>query len=159
MVGVAISFFMKLASEERIYTFDIGIKDADADEWTTVISRKESSGEKDVVETFPFSSRKAFYVRFESHGNTFNNWTAISEFEVCGTSAEESNAIFGGVEAALGHELQTITGAICTNPAKVAPHSVSRYKRGHRRYCESRSSNTQHGGKKWPATIMRCRKK
>ena len=69
--GVAIGFFMKAASEERIMTFDVSVRAADGD-WTTVISRKESSGEYKVVETFPFSSIKALYVRFESHGNTFN---------------------------------------------------------------------------------------
>lgn len=69
--GVAIGFFMKAAKEERITTFDISVRSADGD-WTTVISRKESSGDYKVVETFPFSSIKALYVRFESHGNTFN---------------------------------------------------------------------------------------
>lgn len=69
--GVSIGFFMKAASEERIMTFDISVRSADGD-WTTVISRKESSGEYKVVESFPFSKIKALYVRFESHGNTYN---------------------------------------------------------------------------------------
>ena len=69
--GVAIGFFMKAAKEERIMTFDVSVRSADGD-WTTVISRKESSGDYKVVESFPFSSIKALYVRFESHGNTYN---------------------------------------------------------------------------------------
>lgn len=69
--GVSIGFFMKAASEERIMTFDLAVRASDGD-WTTVISRKESSGDYDKIESFPFSSRKALYIRFESHGNTYN---------------------------------------------------------------------------------------
>lgn len=68
--GIAIGFFMKEADEERIQTFDVAVKKGDDDEWKTVLSRKESSGKIDTIETFPFSSRTALYVRFESHGNT-----------------------------------------------------------------------------------------
>lgn len=69
--GVSIGFFMKAAKEERVVTFDVAVRASDGD-WTTVISRKESSGDYDVIESFPFSSIKALYVRFESHGNTYN---------------------------------------------------------------------------------------
>lgn len=69
--GVSIGFFMKAAKEERVMTFDLSVRASDGD-WTTVISRKESSGDYDVIESFPFSSIKALYVRFESHGNTYN---------------------------------------------------------------------------------------
>ena len=62
---------MKAAAEERIMTFDVAVRASDGD-WKTVISRKESSGEYETIESFPFSSVKALYVRFESHGNTFN---------------------------------------------------------------------------------------
>lgn len=70
--GVSIGFFMKAAEEMRIQTFDIAVRAADDDDWTTVISRKESSGEMGIMQTFPFTSKTAKYVRFESHGNTFN---------------------------------------------------------------------------------------
>lgn len=69
--GVSIGFFMKAAEEERVMTFDVKVRSADGD-WTTVISRKESSGDFKVVEYFPFSPIKALYVRFESRGNTYN---------------------------------------------------------------------------------------
>ena len=69
--GVSIGFFMKAAAEERIMTFDVAVRASDGD-WKTVISRKESSGEYETIESFPFSSVKALYVRFRSHGNTFN---------------------------------------------------------------------------------------
>lgn len=68
--GIAIGFFMKSADEERIQTFDVAVRKSDDDDWRTVLSRKESSGKIDTIETFPFSSRTALYVRFESHGNT-----------------------------------------------------------------------------------------
>ncbi|CAM9476129.1 unnamed protein product, partial [Hapterophycus canaliculatus] len=84
--GMAIGFFMKNVNEDRIQTFDVSLRAADDDDWTTVISRKESSG-KMVVQTFPFSARKALYVRLETHGNTFNNWSAFTEVEVCTNSA------------------------------------------------------------------------
>lgn len=70
--GVSIGFFMKAADEMRIQTFDVAVRAADDDDWTTVISRKESSGEMGIMETFPFTSKTVKYVRFESHGNNFN---------------------------------------------------------------------------------------
>lgn len=125
VVGVAIGFFMKLASELRITTFDISLKSADSDEWATVISRKESSGAIGIIETFPFSARTALYVRFESHGNSFNNWTALTEIEICGKAAEESNALFGDIKEALDHELQVSANEVCSSTTKIAPHMVS----------------------------------
>ncbi|CAM9787554.1 unnamed protein product, partial [Laminaria digitata] len=121
--GVSIGFFMKSESEERIMTFDIAVRASDGD-WTTVISRKESSGEYDTIESFPFSSIKALYVRFESHGNTYNNWTALTEFEICGGAGAESNKLFGGIEAAANKEMQQLAGAVCANPQKLAATTV-----------------------------------
>lgn len=122
--GVAIGFFMKAASEERIQTFDVAVRaaDDDDDDWTTVISRKESSGGM-TIQTFPFSSRTALYVRFETHGNSFNNWSAFTELEVCVEAAAESNALFGGLEA-LDEELEALAGGVCEVPAKLAPVNV-----------------------------------
>lgn len=68
--GVSIGFFMKFASEERIQTFDLAVRKGGDTDWRTVLSRKESSGERGIMQTFPFSSRSARYVRFESHGNS-----------------------------------------------------------------------------------------
>ncbi|CAN0404164.1 unnamed protein product, partial [Ascophyllum nodosum] len=108
--GVSIGFFMKAAEEERIYTFDIAIRESGDDEWTTVISRKESSGDMGIMQTFTFSSKTAKYVRFESHGNTFNNWTALTEFEVCAEAGYESNSKFPGMKTA-EKELQKLADA------------------------------------------------
>lgn len=120
--GVAIGFFMKNAAEERIQTFDVAVRAAADDDWKTVISRKESSGSTS-MQTFPFSSRKALYVRLETHGNTFNNWSAFTEVEVCTESAGESNALFGGIHA-IGEELEMLAGEVCTAPTKLAPVNV-----------------------------------
>lgn len=125
--GVSIGFFMKDSSEERIQTFDIAVKSEDDDGWTTVQSRQESSGEFDVMQTFPFTSRKATYVRFESHGNNFNNWTPLTEFEICGTNTvAESNALFGGLKDSVKKDIDTLNSdlSICPEPAKLAPHKV-----------------------------------
>lgn len=70
--GISIGFFMKSKNENRIQTFDIATRKAGDTDWTTVISREESSGEMDVMQTFTFTSRKALYIRFESHGNDYN---------------------------------------------------------------------------------------
>ncbi|CAM9572458.1 unnamed protein product [Ectocarpus fasciculatus] len=122
--GVAIGFFMKAAEEKRIQTFDVAVRSADdEDDWTTVISRKESSGSMD-IQTFPFSSRTALYVRIETHGNDFNNWSAFTELEVCVEAAEESNALFGGLEA-LDNELAALAGTeVCDAPTKLSPVNV-----------------------------------
>ncbi|CAM9899555.1 unnamed protein product, partial [Laminaria digitata] len=122
--AVAIGFFMKSESEERIMTFDVQIKSGDSDDWKTVRSRAESSGEMDVIEYFSFSSRTALYVRFSSHGNTFNNWTALTEFTVCAKETGESNALFGGARA-VAKELKVLAGEVCASPAKVAPVSAT----------------------------------
>lgn len=124
ITGVAIDFFMNNAEEERIQTFDIKVKSADDDDWTTIISRKESSGEHQNIETFSFvNARTALYVRFESHGNTFNNWTALTEIEVCTKPAASENARFGGVKA-VGKDLEAVAGQVCSETKKIAPKSV-----------------------------------
>lgn len=121
--GVAIGFFMKSEEEERIQTFDIALKKDDDNDWTTVISRKESSGDYNVIQTFPFATRTAAYIRFESHGNTFNNWTPLTEIEICGASAAaETNALFGGVEAVKNDVEQLNTAlAVCPSSSKLSP--------------------------------------
>lgn len=122
--AVAIGFFMKSESEDRIMTFDVEVKRADDDDWSTVRSRAESSGDMDVIEYFSFSPRTALYVRFSSHGNTFNNWTALTEFNVCARATEESNALFGGAHA-IEKELEALAGQICADPNKVTPVSAT----------------------------------
>lgn len=117
--GVAIGFFMKNAAEERIQTFDVSVRSASDSDWTTAISRKDSSGTQ-AMQTFPFSSRKALYVRLETHGNSFNNWSAFTEIEVCAKSAGESNALFGGIQA-IGEELEMLAGEVCLAPTKLSP--------------------------------------
>lgn len=122
--GIAIGFFMNSAEEERIQTFDISLKAQDDDEWTTVISRKESSGAFQDIQTFPFSSRTATYVRFESHGNDFNNWTPLTEVEICSaTLAAETNRLFGGLEGAVDKDFHKLNSAltVCPTPRKLGP--------------------------------------
>lgn len=118
--AVAIGFFVKDVSENRIMTFDILIKSADDDDWKTVRSRAESSGKMDIMEYFSFSSRRALYVRFSSHGNTYNNWTALTEFSVCAKATGESNALFGGAHA-IAEEMEALAGEVCASPKKLAP--------------------------------------
>lgn len=117
--GIAIGFFMKAASEQRIQVFDVAVMEEGGDDWKTVISRKESSGEMG-VQTFPFSPRKALHVRLETHGNSFNNWSAFNEVEVCSKSGGESNALFDGI-GAVEEEIEMLAGAVCVAPTKLSP--------------------------------------
>lgn len=71
--GVSIGFFMKLAAEKRIQTFDVAVRGVETDEdWVTVYSREESSGDMLDMQHFPFTKTLVNYVKFESHGNSFN---------------------------------------------------------------------------------------
>lgn len=124
--GIAIGFFMNDESEERIQRFSISIRKEGDDDWTTVVADAESSGSMD-IQTFPFSTRTAKFIRFESHGNSYNNWTALTEVEICGPAAAvESNALFGGVEAVTKDvgELNANL-ALCPVPGKLSPRKVS----------------------------------
>ncbi|CAM9799437.1 unnamed protein product, partial [Sphacelaria rigidula] len=82
--GVAIGFFMRDESEERIQTFSISTRaeDDDDDDWKTPLVGEESSGTLE-MQTFSFNARTSRYVRFESDGNSFNNWTPLTEVEIC----------------------------------------------------------------------------
>lgn len=50
-----------------------------------------------------------------------SSWTAISEIEVCGAAAAESNAMFGGVKKAIEGELQELASSVCTTPSMLVP--------------------------------------
>lgn len=122
--GIAIGFFMKAPEEERVQTFDVALKAQADDSWTTVLSRKESSGAYQDIQTFPFNGRTASYVRFESHGNSFNNWTPLTEIEICGAeAAAETNALFEAGVDELHNDLQQLNAglAVCPTPVKLAP--------------------------------------
>ncbi|CAM9362869.1 unnamed protein product, partial [Sphacelaria rigidula] len=123
--GIAIGFFMNDESEERIQRFSVSLRKEDDDDWTTVVADAESSGSMD-IQTFPFSTRTAKFIRFESHGNSYNNWTALTEVEICGPAAAvESNALFGGVEA-VAKDVGKLNAdlALCPVPRQLAPRKV-----------------------------------
>ncbi|CBJ32655.1 secreted protein [Ectocarpus siliculosus] len=98
--GVAIGFFMKAAEEERIQVFDISIMEEGGDDWKTVISRKESNGAMGGVQTFSFSS--------------------LTTLSKCAPSRQKKNALFGGIQA-IGEELGTLAGEVCSAPTKLVP--------------------------------------
>lgn len=130
--SVSIGFYMKSADEERLQTFSISIKSDDDDEWTVVIDEQQSDGSMD-MQTFSFFPQLTRYVRFESDGNNFNNWTPLTEIEICAdvdsSSAVESNALFGvggGVEAVTKdvNQLASEDDDFCPEPTKLAPLEV-----------------------------------
>ncbi|CAN0385962.1 unnamed protein product, partial [Ectocarpus sp. 12 AP-2014] len=117
--GISISFFMKDPSEDRVQTFSVSVRAGDDTEYTTVISDKTSSGEKDVYQHFTFTSTTTKYIKLTTNGNTFNNWSAFNEFEVCGEEVE-SNALFSGVKAAKKKLAQLKGDSVCVEPVKLA---------------------------------------
>lgn len=54
---------------------------------------------------------------------SFNNWTPLTEIEVCGKSDSESNALFGGVET-VKEEIEALAGQICGESSKISPVKV-----------------------------------
>lgn len=47
----------------------------------------------------------------------------MTEVEICGEAAQESNALFGGVKA-VNKELQMLAGEVCPESAKLSPVTV-----------------------------------
>lgn len=71
------------AGTSRTYTFDVQLS-TDGSTWTTVISRKVSSGATTALETYDFADASARYVRIVGHLSNVDNYTNITEAEVWG---------------------------------------------------------------------------
>jgi hypothetical protein len=67
----------------RTFTFDVQVS-ANSTSWTTVLSRRTSSGTTTQPETYDFADAAGRYVRVVGHGNTTNEWTSITETSVLG---------------------------------------------------------------------------
>ncbi|MBB5801871.1 hypothetical protein F4560_001639 [Saccharothrix ecbatanensis] len=67
----------------RKQTFDVQLSD-DGTSWRTVMARKVSSGATVQPEAYDFSDSAARYVRVVGYGNTYNDWTSITETAVNG---------------------------------------------------------------------------
>lgn len=132
--SVSIGFFMKSAEEERIQTFSIAIKSDEDDDWTVVIDEKTSDGTMD-LQTFSFYPQLTRYLRFSSGGNSFNNWTPLTEMQICveevSSSTVESNALFGlgGVDAVTKNikQLASDGDALCPEPTKLSADTVKHH--------------------------------
>ncbi|WBB59582.1 polysaccharide lyase family 7 protein [Streptomyces sp. WMMC500] len=69
--------------DTRRSTFDVELSD-DGQQWTPALSRKVSSGTSLQPQNYDFADASARYVRIVGHGNTFNDWTSITETTVHG---------------------------------------------------------------------------
>lgn len=69
--------------DRRRATFDVQLS-ADSTSWSTVVSRRQSSGTTLRPETYDFADGPARYVRVVGHGNPVNEWTSITETAVLG---------------------------------------------------------------------------
>lgn len=67
----------------RRSTFDVQVS-GNGSSWTTVLSRKVSSGTTTGFENYDFADASGRYVRIVGHENTFNEWTSILEAAVHG---------------------------------------------------------------------------
>ncbi|WP_084734849.1 polysaccharide lyase family 7 protein [Actinophytocola xinjiangensis] len=67
--------------DERTSSFEIRLS-ADGSSWTTVLSRRDTSGATLELENHDFADRSARYVRIVGHGNPVNDWTSITETTV-----------------------------------------------------------------------------
>jgi hypothetical protein len=64
-------------------TFDVRLS-TDGSSWSTVLSRKATSGTTLEPQNFDFADGSARYVRVVGYGNTVNDWTSITETTVNG---------------------------------------------------------------------------
>lgn len=69
--------------DARTFTFDVQLS-ATGTSWSTVLTRKVSSGSTAGPEAYDFADASARYLRVVGHGNTKNDWTSISEATVLG---------------------------------------------------------------------------
>ncbi len=69
--------------DQRRTTFEVQAS-PDGAAWTTVLSRRASSGGTRQLETYDTADRAARYVRVVGYGNTANEWTSITELNVIG---------------------------------------------------------------------------
>lgn len=64
----------------RSYDFDIQVS-TDGSNWTTVYSG-QSSGSTTTLETFDVTDTAASHIRYLGHGNSVNDWNALTEVEL-----------------------------------------------------------------------------
>ncbi len=67
----------------RTTTFDVQVSGNGAD-WTTVLTRRVSSGTSTGLETFDFPDAFGQHVRIVGHGNSVNLWNSLTEVEIWG---------------------------------------------------------------------------
>lgn len=77
MNAARLAFFK---GDQRVSKFDILISQ-DGTHWTEVLHEAESSGMTVNYQLFPFANVKARYIKFIGHGNTYNHWSALTEFQ------------------------------------------------------------------------------
>lgn len=69
--------------DTRIQTFDVQLS-ADGTNWTTVLADHRSSGTTSAMEAYDLADDPARHVRIVGHGNTYNDWTSVSETTIHG---------------------------------------------------------------------------
>lgn len=72
--------------DQRRATFEVQTS-ADGAAWSTVVSRRASSGTTRQPESYDFADRSARYLRVVGYGNTVNDWTSITEVGIFGADA------------------------------------------------------------------------
>jgi len=73
---------------QRRSIFDLQISN-DGENWKEVLTGIESSGTSEDFQLFNFEDDSCRYVRYMGHGNSYNSWNSIYEFEVYGYSIRQ----------------------------------------------------------------------
>jgi hypothetical protein len=72
--------------DQRRTTFEVQTSGNGSD-WSTVVSRRASSGTTRQPETYDFADRGGRYLRIVGYGNTVNDWTSITEVGIFGADS------------------------------------------------------------------------
>jgi hypothetical protein len=79
--------------DQRRATFEVQASD-DGSTWSTVVSRRVSSGGTRQPENYDFADRSARYLRVVGYGNTVNDWTSITEVDIFGADSGSGDCAY-----------------------------------------------------------------
>ncbi|MCT2587180.1 chondroitinase-B domain-containing protein [Actinophytocola gossypii] len=69
--------------DTRVQTFDVELS-SDGTDWTIALADHRSGGTTSAMETYDLGGAAARYVRIVGYGNTYNDWTSVSEVALYG---------------------------------------------------------------------------
>ncbi len=110
--SVALAWYQ---GDARVFTFDVQVSSNNSS-WTTVLSKRQTSGSTIGLETYNFADTSARYVRIVGHRNTKNAWTSISETQIFGAD----NSGTSKTRTRSAHNSKTSESQIAANSRKTS---------------------------------------